>query len=192
MKLVVGLGNPGRKYAGTRHNVGFDVVDLLAGRAGISMARERFSGLTGDGLVEEQRVVLLKPMTYMNLSGRSVRETMTFYKVELADVLVVVDDLALPVGRLRMRARGSAGGHNGLTSVIAEAGGDGFSRLRIGIGASRPGGMVDHVLSPFSREEAATMAAAVERAADAVRCWLREGVEAAMNRFNKADDETGD
>ncbi|HOB73625.1 MAG TPA: aminoacyl-tRNA hydrolase [Phycisphaerae bacterium] len=191
MKLVVGLGNPGGKYASTRHNVGFRVVDELARRHGIDVSRTGFSGLTGKGSIGGESVLLLKPGTFMNLSGRSVREAMTFYKLELPDLLVISDDMALPLGRLRLRKSGSAGGHNGLSSVIAELGDDGFGRLRIGIEQVSGARMVGHVLSPFTPQEEEVIGPAVARAADAVECWLADGMDTAMNRFNKSEDQAG-
>lgn len=188
MKLIVGLGNPGREYAGTRHNVGFRVVDELARRHQIDVNRRKFGGLTGSGHVRGEQVLVLKPETYMNLSGRSVREAMTFHKLALPDLFVVVDDLALPLARLRIREKGSAGGHNGLTSLIQELGDDAFARLRIGIAWVEGKRMVGHVLGAFTKDEEAQIEPAVKRAADAVECWILEGVQAAMNKFNKAAD----
>jgi len=193
MKLVVGLGNPGTKYRNTRHNVGFRTIDELARRSGIMTTRRRFSGEVGSGSIGGQRVILLKPMTYMNCSGHSVREAMTYYKLDLEDLLVIVDDLALPVGRLRIRAKGSAGGHNGLADIIDELGGtDGFCRLRIGIGQVQGERMVDHVLSAFSPQEKTVIEPAIGRAADAVEGWLTGGPEVAMNRFNRSVDPDGE
>lgn len=200
MKLIVGLGNPGREYENTRHNVGFRVIDELARRHRIDVTRRKFSGVAGAGSLTwmsgprgggaaPEQVLLLKPETYMNLSGRSVREAMTFHKIDIADLMVIVDDLALPVARLRVREKGSAGGHNGLTSVIAELGSDAFARLRIGIAWVEGKRMVNHVLGAFSAEEEALMKPAVARAADAIECWAVQGVSAAMNRFNKADEK---
>lgn len=191
MKLVVGLGNPGGKYEATRHNIGFRVVDELARRHGIDLNRSRFSSLFGSGTIGSEQVVLLKPGTFMNLSGRAVREAATFYKLVPADLLVISDDMALPLGRLRLRKGGSAGGHNGLASIIRELGSDAFPRLRIGIEQVAGERMVGHVLSPFSRQEEEVVGPAVARTADAVECWLAEGMDAAMNRYNKNPDEAG-
>lgn len=191
MRLVVGLGNPGVKYEGTRHNVGFRVVDELSRRHGIDVSRSRFSGLTGNGSIGSEQVILLKPGTFMNLSGRSVREGLAFYKLLPGDLLVVSDDMALPLGRLRLRKSGSAGGHNGLASVVQELGGDQFARLRIGIEQVAGERMVGHVLGSFTRFEEEIIGPAVARAADAVECWLADGIDAAMNRFNKSEDQAG-
>jgi len=186
LKLVVGLGNPGARYENTRHNVGFRVIDVLARRWQVDVGRHRFAGLCGQGRVAGRRVMLLKPMTYMNRSGQAVAEVVGFYKLPLADVMVIVDDLALPLGRLRIRRQGSAGGHHGLEDIIRRLGDDGFCRLRIGIEQVQGPRMVDHVLSPFRPEEREAIESAIERAADAVECWLREGPEEAMNRYNPA------
>ena len=191
MKLIVGLGNPGGKYEDTRHNVGFRTIDELACRWRIEVTRNRFSGLTGGGTIRDQKVLLLKPMTYMNLSGRAVREAVTFHKLAAADLLVVLDDMALPLGRLRMRPGGSGGGHNGLTNVVEQLGGEDFARLRIGIEAVQGSRMVDHVLGSFTAEERAKIDQAIGRAADAVECWLTEDIEGAMNRFNRPEESNG-
>ena len=189
MKLIVGLGNPGRKYENTRHNVGFRVVDELSRRWQIEVNRHRFSGWLGSGCVRDEPVLLLEPTTYMNRSGRAVREAVAFHKLALENVLVVVDDLALPLGRLRIRSKGSGGGHNGLTDIIEALGEDGFARLRIGIESTEDGHAVDHVLGSFSEEEEQRVGPAILRAADAVACWLVDGVEAAMNQFNGPDEQ---
>jgi len=188
MKLVVGLGNPGSKYENTRHNVGFRVVDELARRWGYGKARRQFGGLLADGFIRDQRVRLLEPMTYMNLSGRCVREAVSFLKVDPVDLLVVLDDMALPLGKLRLRPGGSAGGHNGLTSIIQQLGTEEFCRLRIGIGQVAGERMVGHVLGAFSSEEQPAIAQAIPLAADAVECWLALGIDAAMTRFNRPQE----
>lgn len=183
MKLIVGLGNPGPAYAGTRHNVGFDVIDVLAARVGIDLSAEKFHGRCSTGEVAGQRIGLLKPMTYMNRSGRSVQAAVAFYKLEPSALLVVSDDLALPLGRLRMRAGGSSGGHNGLQDIIDRLGTDQWSRLRIGIGESA-GNAVDYVLGRLTVEEEDVMRRARQHAAEAVLCWLEFGTELTMTRFN--------
>lgn len=188
MKLIAGLGNPGRKYTETRHNVGFRVIDALAHRNGIELNRENFSAMTGDGRCGGEKVLLLKPLTYMNRSGRSILQAVQFYKCTAEDLLVVVDDMALPVGRMRLRAGGSAGGHNGLADIIQRCGGDQFARLRIGIGAVSGARMVGHVLGAFDQDEEPVIGRMVDRAAQAVEYWVAEGVEAAMNRYNGLSD----
>lgn len=183
MKLIVGLGNPGTQYEGTRHNVGFDVVGLLAKRWNISLATEKFHAWFGKGEIAAEEVVLLKPTTWMNRSGHAVAAAGRFYKLELTELLVVVDDLALPIGRLRVRPGGSAGGHNGLQDIIDRVGSDTWCRLRIGIGA-RVGHPVRYVLSRFDADENEVMEPARRRGADAVECWVQFGAQETMNRFN--------
>lgn len=183
MKLIVGLGNPGRKYDNTRHNVGFEVIDLLADRWRISMATEKFHAWCGDGSIHDERVVMLKPLTFMNRSGRAVAAAGRFFRLELADLLVITDDTALELGRLRMRTKGSSGGHNGLQDIVHHAGSMEFCRLRVGIGPAI-GPQVSFVLQRFSEDERIDVSRMVEKSADAVECWVREGPEATMTRFN--------
>ncbi|GIW70982.1 MAG: peptidyl-tRNA hydrolase [Planctomycetota bacterium] len=186
-RLVVGLGNPGRRYARTRHNVGFRVLERLAERWGVALARRRFEGLYAVAATPQGQVVLLAPQTYMNESGRAVAAYARYYKVEPAQTLVVSDDIALPFGTLRLRAAGSAGGQKGLASVIAALGTEAFPRLRIGIGAPPPPmEAADYVLAPFAEEEERLLPEVIERAADCVQCWLAEGIDRAMSRFNAA------
>ncbi len=180
----MGLGNPGSKYDGTRHNVGFEVVDRLArGGPGASFSR-KFDGLLAETEIDFRRVLLLKPETFMNLSGRSVRQVVQFYKIEVPDVLVVCDDLNLPLGRLRIRAGGSDGGQKGLRDIAAQLGTDGFPRLRVGIGEKGPVDAADFVLTRFRSAERPVIDDALIAATQAVAVWASQGVEAAMNRFN--------
>jgi len=184
LKLVVGLGNPGTKYQATRHNVGFEVIDRLAqGGARPSFAR-KFDGLIAETEVDFRRVLLLKPETFMNLSGRSVGQALRFYKLEPADVLVVCDDLSLPLGKLRLRPGGSDGGQKGLRDIIAHLGTDGFPRLRIGIGERGEVDAADFVLSRFRSAERPIIDDALILATQAVAVWVAQGLDAAMNRFN--------
>ena len=187
MKLVAGLGNPGPQYAESRHNIGFLVADELARRWQVDLTGydRRFEGQLGEAQRGEQRVVLLKPATYMNLSGRSVGAVWRFYKMTLADVLVVIDDLDLPVGALRLRADGSAGGQKGLADVLLALGSPQVARLRIGIGRVHRTATVGHVLGKFAPDERPEVDAAIKRAADAAECWLSRGIAAAMNEFNR-------
>ena len=181
--VIVGLGNPGPKYAGTRHNAGFLCVDRLAERAGIALNDRRKTALLGEGRIEGKRVVLVKPRTFMNVSGEAVRYAMDRYRVRAESVLIVLDDLDLPLGRVRMRASGGSGGHNGLSSINAALGTQDYARLRIGIG--RPQGeTVGYVLGAFTPEEAQEAEAAIARAADAAEAWLAHGVNHAMDNFN--------
>lgn len=181
--IVIGLGNPGRNYANTRHNLGFMVVDELARRAGDATSRKRFRSEVIDGRLPEGRAILIKPQTYMNESGHAVREALNWYRVDPEDMLVVVDDLALPFGQLRIRKSGSAGGHNGLRSIIAQVGTQEFPRLRVGIGRGPHKGKA-HVLSNFAPSEREHLPKVIDAAADAVELWMREGAIAAMNDVN--------
>ncbi|MGH2615013.1 MAG: aminoacyl-tRNA hydrolase [Thermomicrobiales bacterium] len=184
MKIVVGLGNPGREYAATRHNLGFMVVDEIARRLSASDRRSRFRAELAETFDDGEKIVLVKPQTYMNLSGTSVREVAHWYKVSPDDILVVADDIDLPFGTLRMRAGGSSGGHNGLKSIFAELDTQDVSRLRLGVG--RGGGHATRqVLTRFSPQEAQELPAIVRTAADCVLDWKRHGVVNAMNRCNR-------
>lgn len=182
MKAIVGLGNPGREYAGTRHNIGFDVVDEVARRWNVQL--RPWKSVADVVVVSTRGAVLVEPQTFMNLSGDAVSRLSAFHKLTPEDVLVVVDEVQLPVGRLRARRSGSAGGHNGLKSVIQHLGTE-FPRLRIGIGRGDPKlDLADHVLSRFARDERDSVADAVNRAADAVELFVEDGLEAVMSRFN--------
>jgi len=185
MKLVVGLGNPGSRYQHTRHNLGFRVVDVLAERWRIAVSRQKFGAMLGDGTVSGERTALMKPQTFMNRSGQSVQAAVAFYRLPIEELLVVGDDLDLPIGRLRIRASGSSGGHRGLASIIQCLGSESFARVRVGIGRPAPDDAVEHVLSGFAEDEELAVNRAVDGAADAVECWLAEGVTAAMNKFNR-------
>ena len=185
MKLVVGLGNPGRRYAGTRHNVGFIVVGEVAKTHNAGGLKSRFQGETAEADLDGERALLLTPTTYMNLSGASVLDARDFYKILQQDLLVVCDDLNLPLAKLRVRATGSAGGQKGLEDIIRRLGTDEFARLRIGIGAPPDGwSWPDFVLSKFTKEEIPAMEQAVARAIEAIVVWAREGVQVCMNRYN--------
>jgi PTH1 family peptidyl-tRNA hydrolase len=184
LKLVVGLGNPGSRYEGTRHNVGFDVVDrLAAGGSGARFSR-KFDGLVAETEIDFRRVLLLKPETFMNLSGRSVRQALQFYKLDLANLLVVCDDLNLPLGKLRIRAGGSDGGQKGLRDIAAQLGTEDYPRLRIGIGENGPMDAVDFVLTRFRSAERSVIDEALITATQAVAVWATQDLAAAMNRFN--------
>ncbi|MCA9262229.1 MAG: aminoacyl-tRNA hydrolase [Planctomycetales bacterium] len=185
MKLIVGLGNPGPKYKETRHNVGFDVVAMLADRAGAGKPRKKFQGLLDEVVIGAERTLLLRPETYMNLSGDSVQVVRGFYRIADEDILVVCDDFNLPLGQLRLRSSGSSGGQKGLGDIIKKLGTERISRLRLGIGTPPEGWVVaDYVLSRFTPEEASTMRETVARAADAATDWLRQGIDYCMNQYN--------
>ena len=188
MKVIVGLGNPGPKYAGTRHNVGFDVIDYLAAGPRCSPFREKFEAFAAELKEGDETVLLLKPLTFMNLSGRSVRAVLDFYKLPVEQVLVVCDDFNLPLGKLRIRTKGSHGGQNGLRNIQEQLGTDAYTRLRIGVGEPGPGDAIDHVLSKFKAGERKAVEDAIALAALAALVWVRHGTEAAMNRFNGGDD----
>ncbi|HEY8346257.1 MAG TPA: aminoacyl-tRNA hydrolase [Symbiobacteriaceae bacterium] len=184
-KLIVGLGNPGAQYANTRHNVGWMALDAFARKHGVALDRQRFHGLQGELLWHGEKVILLKPLTYMNLSGQAVAPTVRFFKIALPDLLVVYDDLDLKPGTLRMREKGSAGGHNGMKSIIQELGTEEFPRLRIGIGRPAPGwSVVDWVLSPFGPEDQAIIAETLPRAVEAIESFLTDGPAKTMSKFN--------
>jgi PTH1 family peptidyl-tRNA hydrolase len=184
-KLIVGLGNPGAKYANTRHNVGWMALHAFARKHGVSIDRNGYQGLYGEMRWEGAKVILLQPMTFMNLSGRSLAPAAHFYKVDPADILVVYDDLDIAPGKLRLREKGSAGGHNGMKSIIQELGTQEFPRLRIGIGRPAPGWQViDWVLAPFGADDAATIALVLPRAVEAMEAFLNEGTFKAMTKFN--------
>ncbi len=183
-KLVVGLGNPGSKYEGTRHNIGFEVVDRLAQGGSGAKFSKKFEGLLAEVEIDFKRVLLLKPETFMNLSGRSVIPALRFYKLEPADLLVLCDDLNLPLGKLRFRKSGSDGGQKGLRDISTQLGTDEYARLRVGIGDRGPIDAADFVLSRFRSAERPIMDDALIAATQAVAVWVSQGPDAAMNRFN--------
>lgn len=185
MKLIVGLGNPGAKYHGTRHNVGFEVLAELAKRFDVGRPKSKFKAEIAEARIGNQKAVLVSPLTFMNLSGQSVRAAIDFYKCEADDLLVICDDLNLDLARLRIRTSGSAGGQNGLKDIIQRLGHQDFCRLRLGIGRVPSGwDTSDYVLGKFSPEDAADISVGVARAADAVETWVKDGPAMAMNRFN--------
>jgi len=185
--MVVGLGNPGREYAATRHNLGFMVVDELARRLAAGERRNRFRSDLIEVFDGGEKIVLLKPRTYMNLSGTAVREAVNWYKTQPDDLLVVVDDIDLPFRAIRLRAKGGSGGHNGIKSIIAELGIDTFTRMRIGIGRG-PGHATRQVLSRFTSDEERVLPAMLQAAADCVLEWERNGIISAMNRCNRVPE----
>jgi PTH1 family peptidyl-tRNA hydrolase len=185
MKAIVGLGNPGSQYAGTRHNIGFMVVDRLAQESAAASPKSRFKSLVTETTIGGEKVILLKPQTYMNASGDAVRLMGGWYKLYADEILIVLDELDLPFGTLRLRERGSAGGHNGLSSVIQQLGTNEFPRLRVGIGRGRSSA-ITQVLSKFSVDEQRELPAVVDNAVEACRIWVQEGAVPAMNKVNAA------
>ena len=184
MKLIVGLGNPGCEYKNSRHNIGFNLVDRLAQRWSIDLTRKKHQAVFGSGPHGNEQIILLKPQTFMNLSGSSVASAVAFYQLPLTDVLVVVDDMDLELGRIRIRPHGSAGGHNGLKDIIARLGDDRFCRLRVGIGTAAHGNAVGHVLGRFTPAEQELMNETIVDALAAVQCWLDQGIDETMTRYN--------
>ena len=182
---VVGLGNPGAEYAATRHNAGFWCIDVLARKYAIHLERRRSSAIIGEGAIANRPVALVKPRTYVNRSGAAIRYLQARYALPTDKLLIVCDDINLPPGKLRLRPKGSAGGHNGLKSIIEATGSQAFPRLRIGVGRPADGaGQIEHVIGPMPPDEREVLDAAVERAADAIACLLAEGIQETMSRFN--------
>jgi PTH1 family peptidyl-tRNA hydrolase len=186
MKLIVGLGNPGKQYEQTRHNIGFEVIDTLSGKLAIPLNQSKFKGLYGMGFYNGEKVILLKPLTYMNLSGESIRAVMDYYDIDVEDLLVIYDDLDLPVGKIRLRQKGSPGGHNGIKSTVAHLGTQEFNRIRIGIDRPKTGMSVpDYVLGRFHPEDRAPMEEAVKKSAEACTTWLEKPFLQVMNEYNQ-------
>lgn len=184
MKLIVGLGNPGTEYAKTRHNAGFMVLDRLAQRHGITGVKTKFRAGMLEGRIAGEKCVLLQPVTFMNRSGQSVNEAAGFYKLETEDLLIVVDDTALDVGRIRLRTSGSAGGHNGLADIQNMLGTSKYPRLRVGVGERGRAKQRDYVLGRFTDQQLDDLDPALNRACDAIECWVSDGMTEAMNRYN--------
>ena len=185
MKIITGLGNPGTEYAKTKHNVGFMFVDALADKLGVTEWKDKFDAKVGEGRIGTEKVLLVKPQTYMNDSGRAVGPVMNFYKLTPEDLIVAHDDMDIPAGTIRIRKKGSAGGHNGIKSILAHVGDEHFSRVRIGIGRPLPGWtVVNHVLAAFSEEDAPKITEAINYLIPAVECIVNEDVDMAMNRYN--------
>lgn len=184
--IIIGLGNPGKKYENTRHNVGFITIDYLASKYGVSVTKLKHKALYGDGSIAGNRVILVKPQTFMNLSGESVREIIEWYKAPMSNIVLVYDDIDLAVGRIRVRPKGSAGTHNGMRSVLYQIRSDEFPRVRIGVGRPPEGwDLADFVLSRFGEDEKKAVEESVLKAAEAVTTIMESGVEAAMNKYNR-------
>ncbi|MCB2294888.1 aminoacyl-tRNA hydrolase [Clostridium algoriphilum] len=183
MYLVVGLGNPGDEYKHTRHNVGFDVIDLMADKYNVSINRIKFKGVCTEINIASEKVILLKPSTYMNLSGESVREASSFYKIPNENIIIIYDDISLDAGKLRIRSKGSAGGHNGIKSIISCMSSDIFSRIKIGVGQPQKA-LIPHVLGRFSKEDRVLVGKAFEASIEATKTIIEKGCTEAMNQFN--------
>lgn len=190
MKLIVGLGNPTKEYDGTRHNIGFMAIDALAREYNIAVDTLKHKALIGKGMIEGQKVILAKPVTYMNLSGEAVRAIADYYKILPEDIVIIFDDTTLDVGRIRIRKKGSAGGHNGIKNIIAHLGTTEFPRIKIGIGAKRPGqDLADYVLARFPKEEKEALRQVLEDVKKAVALMVWDDIEEAMNQYNKKKAE---
>lgn len=186
MYIIAGLGNPGKNYVGTRHNMGFEVIDTIAAKYNININKEKFKAHFGEGRIGSEKVILVKPQTFMNLSGESIREFVEFYKLESENLIVIYDDISLPVGKLRIRPKGSAGGHNGMKSIIYQIQSDVFPRIKVGVGApeNRDYDLADYVLGKFTKEEVDTLIPVAIKAASAVETIITSGTEKAMAEFN--------
>lgn len=183
MFLIVGLGNPGKEYDGTRHNIGFAAIDYIADKYNIELNRVKFKGVFGEGFIDNKKIILLKPTTYMNLSGESIREVINFYKISNEEIIVLYDDISLEVGRLRIREKGSHGGHNGIKSIIANLGTDVFPRVKIGVGAPK-GNLVSHVLGKFDNEEVEILKETIKASSEATSIIIKSDIKSAMNKLN--------
>ena len=186
MYLIAGLGNPDKKYEATRHNIGFETIDLLAHKTGIKLNKIKHKAVFGDGIIAGEKVIVAKPQTYMNLSGESIRDIVNFYKIPVENVIVICDDIKLETGRIRIRPKGSDGGHNGLKSIIYQLANDGFIRIRMGVGAPKHEdyNLADYVLGKFSKEEIELLTPVAEKVTQAVELIIKEDVSRAMNKFN--------
>ncbi len=188
MYLIAGLGNPEKKYDGTRHNIGFETIDLFCRKHGISLNKLKHKALWGEAVINGEKVIVAKPQTYMNLSGESIRDIANFYKIPTENIVIICDDINLETGRIRIRPKGSDGGHNGLKSIIYQLADDGFVRIRMGVGAPKGEhyNLADYVLGKFSKEEIETLTETANRVVDAVECIIKNDVPGAMNKFNGA------
>ncbi|MCQ2978380.1 MAG: aminoacyl-tRNA hydrolase [Clostridia bacterium] len=185
MYIIVGLGNPGKEYEHTRHNAGFDVIDILADKYNISVTTKKFQALIGDGIINNKRVMLVKPQTFMNLSGNSVKEIINFYHLTNEDLMIIYDDISLDVGNMRIRTKGSAGGHNGIKSIISQVGSDTFDRIKVGVGDKKDNqDLADHVLSKMSKSDREEFEVTLNNVADAVFDRLGNDMNYIMNKYN--------
>lgn len=184
MYIIAGLGNPGKKYENTRHNMGFIAIDLLAEEFGIKVDKLKFKSLVGEGRIAGQRVLLMKPQTYMNLSGEAIREAVNFYKIEPEELIVIYDDIDIPTGTFRIRKKGSAGTHNGMRSVVYQIQSDQFPRIRVGIGSEKKVDLIHYVTGGVSKSEKELLEDALVKAAKSAACIVEKGIDKAMNEFN--------
>ncbi len=186
MYVIVGLGNPGKKYVGTRHNIGFEALDAVAAKYGIDIKKAKFNAIYGEGMIEGEKVVLVKPQTFMNLSGEAVREFREWYKTDNSQIIIIYDDVSLPVGKMRIRPKGSAGGHNGMKSIIYQLNSEEFPRIRIGIGSPENPefDLADYVLGKFTKDEVKELVEIAINTAEAVGEIIKNGLEKAMTKFN--------
>jgi len=184
MYIVVGLGNPGKKYENTRHNMGFLSVDVLAEKYDIKVNKIKFKSLVGEGRIGGQKVILVKPQTYMNLSGEAVREIVDFYKTESQELIVIYDDIDIPTGNVRIRKKGSSGTHNGMRNILLHIGTEDFPRIRVGIGSGKKENLISYVTGGVSKDEKCLLEEAVKRAAESAACIIEKGIDKAMNEYN--------
>ena len=192
MFVIVGLGNPGRKYENTKHNVGFVTIDRLSEKHGIKVNKIKHKALVGEGFIAGKKVMLVKPQTYMNLSGESVREIVQYYDIEPEDLMVIYDDVDIALGNLRIRKKGSAGTHNGMKSIIYNLQFDNFPRLRLGIGMEKKVDMINFVMTGFAGEEKKKIEAAIDQSVSALSTWLEKGIDMAMSEYNTKKEPAGD
>jgi len=186
MYLIAGLGNPDKKYEATRHNIGFETIDLLSHLSGIKLNKTKHKAVMGDGVIAGEKVIIAKPQTYMNLSGESIRDIVNFYKIPVENVIIVCDDINIETGRIRIRPKGSDGGHNGLKSIIYQLASDEFVRIRMGVGAPKHEDydLADYVLGKFSKEEIELLTPVAKKVTEAIEVIIKSGVQSAMNKFN--------
>ncbi|TCT13059.1 PTH1 family peptidyl-tRNA hydrolase [Natranaerovirga pectinivora] len=185
MYLIVGLGNPGLQYAATRHNIGFEVIERFAYENNIKLNQNKHKAIIGSGHVKGQKVILAQPQTYMNRSGESIRAIMEFHKIKIENLLIVYDDTSLDLGRIRIRKKGSAGGHNGIKNTILHLGTQEFPRIKVGVGEKPPGwDLADYVLGRFGKEEMDIVIETIKKSSDAIECFIEEGIESVMNKYN--------
>ena len=190
MYLIVGLGNPEEDYSKTRHNMGFNVINKIAEEYGIEICKKKFDALIGEGIIENKKVILIKPQTYMNLSGKSIIQVVNFYKLEMEDIVVIYDDIDTDIGKIRIRKKGKAGSHNGMKSVIEELKSENFARIRVGIGKPEfKNDMINYVIGAIPEEEIKSLDEGTTKAKNAVIELLKNGIDAAMNKFNKTETE---